>query len=308
MIPQKIQLKNFLSYGPTLQTVDFTAYNLICLSGKNGHGKSALLDAMTWAVWGQARKVSGTAKADQGLLRLGQTQMLVIFDFEFGGKLYRIRREYMETYGKPITALEFGMIDGETDTFIPLTDKTIRTTQDKIEQTLRLDFDSFSNSAFLRQGSSNEFSKKSPKDRKQILATILGLDQYEVIRKLALEKIKAAYAKKTVLMTLQEKRQQELTTQEALDIQLATLDQEMIQSAQQEQQWNNDHTRYLHSRTAYDEQQKQHHNLSFQIQQLTSSTATQQQQLREILTCWRAINKKSNPCTAFINLNRQKIK
>ena len=306
MIPQKIQLKNFLSYGPTLQTIDFSSYNLICLSGKNGHGKSALLDAMTWALWGQARKVSGTAKADQGLLRLGQTQMLVIFDFEFNGKAYRIRREYMETYGKPITVLEFGMIDAETDTFIPLTDKTIRTTQDKIEQTLRLDFDSFSNSAFLRQGSSNEFSKKSPKDRKQILATILGLDQYEVIRKLALEKIKAAYAKKTVLMTLQEKRQQELTTQEALDAQLATLDGEMVAIAQQEQQWNNDHIKGLHSRTAYDEQQKQHHNLSFQIQQLTSHSLAQQTQLREILTQWRTINKKKQSLHSIHQLEQAK--
>lgn len=205
MIPQKLQIKNFLSYGPNLQTIDFTNYSLICLSGKNGHGKSALLDAMTWAVWGQARKIGGATKADQGLLRLGQTQMLVVFDFLFGGKTYRIRREYMETYGKPITVLEFGMIDPNTDTFIPLTDKTIRTTQEKIENVLRLDFDSFSNSAFLRQGSSNEFSKKSPKDRKQILATILGLDQYEVIRKLALEKTKDAQSKKTVLTALQEK-------------------------------------------------------------------------------------------------------
>lgn len=183
MIPHKIQLKNFLSYGPQLQTVDFSSHDLICLSGKNGHGKSALLDAMTWALWGQGRKILGTAKPDAGLLRLGQTQMLVIFDFEFGGKLYRIRREYMETHGKPLSVLEFGLINPETEEFIPLTDKTIRATQAKIEQTLRLDFDAFTNSAFLRQGNSNEFSKKSPKDRKQILAAILGLDQYEVIRK-----------------------------------------------------------------------------------------------------------------------------
>lgn len=306
MIPQKIQLKNFLSYGPTLQTIDFIPYNLICLSGKNGHGKSALLDAMTWALWGQARKIAGTAKADQGLLRLGQTQMLVIFDFEFNGKAYRIRREYMETYGKPVTVLEFGMIDTETDIFIPLTDKTIRTTQDKIEQTLRLDFDSFSNSAFLRQGSSNEFSKKSPKDRKQILATILGLDQYEVIRKLALEKIKAAYAKKTVLMTLQEKRQQELTTQETLNAQLATLDAEMVTIAQQEQQWNNDSALLARNRTAYDEQQKQYHNLSFQIQQLASTQRAQQTQLRETLTCWRAINKKKQSLYSIHQLEQTK--
>jgi len=62
MIPLKLQLKNFLSYGSELQTIDFTSYPLICLSGKNGHGKSALLDAITWAVWGQARKTLSTSK------------------------------------------------------------------------------------------------------------------------------------------------------------------------------------------------------------------------------------------------------
>ena len=88
MIPHKIQLKNFLSYGSQMQTVDFSSYELICLSGKNGHGKSALLDAITWALWGQGRKILGTAKPDAGLLRLGQTHMLVIFDFEFSSKIF----------------------------------------------------------------------------------------------------------------------------------------------------------------------------------------------------------------------------
>ena len=85
MIPHKIQLKNFLSYGAELQMIDFTPYRLIYLSGKNGHGKSALLDAMTWALWGQARKTTNAVKPDQGLLRLGQTHMIVIFDFELNG-------------------------------------------------------------------------------------------------------------------------------------------------------------------------------------------------------------------------------
>ncbi|HLC07112.1 MAG TPA: SMC family ATPase [Candidatus Babeliales bacterium] len=308
MIPQKLQIKNFLSYGPTLQTIDFTNYSLICLSGKNGHGKSALLDAMTWALWGQARKVSGATKADQGLLRLGQTQMLVVFDFVFGGKTYRVRREYMETYGKPVNTLEFGMIDSDTDTFIPLTDKTIRTTQEKIEQTLRLDFDSFSNSAFLRQGSSNEFSKKSPKDRKQILATILGLDQYEVIRKLALEKTKDAQTKKTVLTTLQEKRTQELTAQAALDAELEHLTEQMRSIEKTEKQLHADQRAHLDERTIYDEQQKQHHNLSFQLQQLNEQITTQKKQLRELLFQWRTVNKKKQSLHSIHQLEQEKSK
>lgn len=308
MIPQKLHIKNFLSYGPNLQTIDFSHYSLICLSGKNGHGKSALLDAMTWALWGQARKTTGTAKADQGLLRLGQTQMLVIFDFIFGGKEYRIRREYMETYGKPVNVLEFGMIDPETHNLIPLTDKTIRTTQEKIEQTLRLDFDSFSNSAFLRQGSSNEFSKKSPKDRKQILATILGLDQYEVIRKLALEKVKEAYNKKTVLLALQEKRTQELLTQETLNIQLTQLEAEMLNFSAIEKTLAQQHAQLAHHRTVYDEKQKQYHNLSFQVQQLNDHATVQKKQLAELFAQWRSINKQKQSLHNIHHLEQEKNK
>jgi exonuclease SbcC len=308
MIPQKLQIKNFLSYGPNLQTVDFTNYSLICLSGKNGHGKSALLDAMTWAVWGQARKIGGATKADQGLLRLGQTQMLVVFDFLFGGKTYRIRREYMETYGKPVAVLEFGMIDSETDTFIPLTDKTIRATQEKIENTLRLDFDSFSNSAFLRQGSSNEFSKKSPKDRKQILATILGLDQYEVIRKLALEKIKNAHTKKTVLTALQEKRTQDLAAQEILDAELTALTAHMKTLELTEKEVTSTQSVQTTERTAYDEKQKQYHNFSFQLQQLQLTSQTQKNQLREQFTLWRAINRKKKSLHSVHTLEQEKNK
>lgn len=144
-----------------MQTIDFEPYHLICLSGKNGHGKSALLDAMTWAIWGQARKQAGTSKADQGLLKLGQKQMVVIFDFIFNDQTYRIRREFALTHGKPYAALEFGILNTNDDSIVPLTDKTIRSTQAKIIQMLRLDYDAFTNSAFLRQGHANEFSKKN---------------------------------------------------------------------------------------------------------------------------------------------------
>ena len=85
MIPLKIQIKNFLSYGAEIQTIDFAHYPLICFSGKNGHGKSALLDAITWAIWGQARKIGNNSKADQGLLHLGQSSMMVTIDFACNG-------------------------------------------------------------------------------------------------------------------------------------------------------------------------------------------------------------------------------
>lgn len=211
MIPITLQIKNFLSYGDPIQTIEFGNYSLICLSGKNGHGKSALLDAITWALWGQARKIGGTAKADQGLLRLGQTQMMVCLDFECGGQRYRVKREFMQTYGKPVTLLEFGILQPESGKYTPLTEKTLRETQAKIDQTLHLTFEGFTNSAFLRQGQANEFSKKSPKERKEVLSMILGLDRYENIRRLAAERVRQASNQKQYLAAVLAKLDQQMS-------------------------------------------------------------------------------------------------
>jgi exonuclease SbcC len=236
MIPLKLQLKNFLSYGPELQTIEFHSYPLICLSGKNGHGKSALLDAITWALWGQARKPFGAAKPDQSLLHLGQTHMLVILDFVFNEQTYRIRREFSKSYGKATASVDFGSIDSQTGSFIALTDKTIKTTQDKIERMLNLDMESFVNSAFLRQGQANEFSKKSAKDRKTVLATILGLNHYESLRVLAHEKIKEATNAKYLCTALQEKRLTELEKKNEIIALLHEHNQKITDITSQEQE------------------------------------------------------------------------
>ena len=227
MIPLKLQIKNFLSYGADTQEIDFSHYNLICLSGKNGHGKSALLDAITWAVWGQARKSSGQPKPDQGLLRLGQRNMKVVFDFEFNSQRYRVRREFTFAYGKPTAYLEFGMFDAHNDELITLTDKTIRKTQDKIELLLGLDFDSFVNSAFIRQGNAGEFSNKSPKERKEILGNILGLGEYDSLRKLAAEKMRWFEQERQGLTKLQEHLIVEISVKDALNERKQALDQNL---------------------------------------------------------------------------------
>lgn len=211
MIPHQLQIKNFLSYGPETQTIDFDNHHLICLSGKNGHGKSALLDAITWAIWGQARKPSGTSKPDAALLHLGQKHMMVILEFEVNGQRYRVRREYLNTATKPFATLDFGVQqpDGKQ---IALTDKTIKDTQEKIERTIGITYESFTNSTFLRQGQSNEFSKKSPKERKEILAQILQLQRFEHQKKIALMHARKLQQDYTSQCSIQERINQELTT------------------------------------------------------------------------------------------------
>ncbi|HSW75462.1 MAG TPA: SMC family ATPase [Candidatus Saccharimonadales bacterium] len=215
MIPHQLQIKNFLSYGPELQSIDFSNYHLICLTGKNGHGKSALLEAITWAIWGQARKSSGNSKADAGLLHLGQNHMMVILEFEVNGQLYRVRREYLQTKSKPFASLDFGVKqpDGK---LIALTDKTIKDTQEKIERTIGITYESFTNSTFLRQGQSNEFSKKSPKERKDILAQILQLQRFDDQKKIALSYAKKLHVEYCAKCSIQQRIELELQALESI--------------------------------------------------------------------------------------------
>ncbi|MDR3647388.1 MAG: SMC family ATPase [Candidatus Babeliales bacterium] len=291
MIPLNLQIKNFLSYGSELQTINFEPYNLICLSGKNGHGKSALLDAMAWAVWGEARKTTGTSKPDQGLLRLGQRQMIVIFDFEFNKNKYRIRREFSFSYGKPNAHLDFGLYEGD-EKIISLTDKTIKATQDKIESMLGLNFESFCNSAFLRQGSSNEFSKKSPKDRKEILANILGLGKFETLRKIAMEKIKSLTNQRDGNLKLNEMIEKELTYFDEVNSKL-------IETKNQIEKITKEEEEYLISKSLQEQEKKklsvllnEQQMLILQLQKLQEEHSLKTKDLIGTYNLWHETHKK----------------
>lgn len=292
MIPLKLCIKNFLSYGDT-QEIDFTGYHLICLSGKNGHGKSALLDALTWALWGQARKITGSSKADLGLMRLGQKQMMVCLDFQLGSQLFRVRRELEISRGKATASLDFGIVGHTNETFIPLTDKTIRATQHKIDETLRLDFDSFINSAFLRQGQANEFSKKSPKERKEIFAAILGLNRYEEIKKLALEKSRLASNEHQTHLMLCAQLKQEILKKDAVQQDLLLLTQELTTVAEHDKK-----TKELIDILAQEKKklvahQRDKDQLLFKKQQLTTQQLAQQALFRDHYGAWKLVSKKS---------------
>ncbi len=306
MVPIKIQIKNFLSYGEELQTIDFSPYHLLCLSGKNGHGKSALLDAITWAIWGQGRKTSGTIKADHGLLRLGQTHMLVIIDFVCNNTYYRIRREFALTHGKPYAALDFGIVNEVDDTIAPLTEKKIRETQRKIENTLHLDYDSFVNSAFLRQGHANEFSKKSAKERKEILANILGLQRYEVMRKAANDKAREASTQKQHIIASQEKILTQLEKTEEINNTLKATKAELTDLAKNDKQFAVEQTQLQKTKEELFKQQEAEKQTKKTISALTIQQDEQQQQLRTTLNKWRTIHKQLLQANSAEQLKKEK--
>src|SRR5262249_3100505 len=68
-----------------------------------------------------------------------------------------------------------------------LTAPTMRETQRKICDVLRMDYDTFINSVYLRQGKADEFTTRAPAERKQVLSEILGLSYFDRLQELARE-------------------------------------------------------------------------------------------------------------------------
>ena len=216
MRPVQLQLRNFLSYGENVPPLRFDGLHLVCLSGPNGHGKSALLDAMTWALWGKAR-----SRSDDDLIRHGQTEMLVDFEFLLDDRRYRVRRERILKGKRGQGALEFFVWDEDKGRWRSLTEPNKRETQRRIIETLRLDYDTFINSAYLKQGKADEFTTRTPAERKRILAEILHLDQYALLEQRAKSRAQAAERDIFLLEQQIHALEEELSREDELREQLA---------------------------------------------------------------------------------------
>ena len=187
MIPISLSLQNFLSYGENVPPLDFSGFHVACISGRNGHGKSALLDAITWALWGEARKSGSERRPNDGLLRIGATEMRVDFEFFLENDRYRISRSFRKTR-KSTTTLEFQIYAPETNAYKTLSEKSaVRQTQASINTLLRMTYETFINSAFLLQGRADEFTRCKASQRKALLSDILGLSHYDDLSSLARE-------------------------------------------------------------------------------------------------------------------------
>ncbi len=174
MVPLHLALRNFMCYrGPT--ELDLAGLRLACLCGDNGNGKSALLDAITWALWGKARSSS-----DDGLVHMAESDMEVDLEFLAGDQRYRVVRRHARSRRSAASGhTSVDLFQPSTDGWKAITGDSVRQTERRVSELLGLDYATFINSAFLVQGRADEFTVKPPGKRKEVLADILGLAYYD---------------------------------------------------------------------------------------------------------------------------------
>src|SRR5438067_1444260 len=93
MIPRRVCLRGFLCYREE-QEIDFAGSTLWMLAGLNGSGKSAVFDAVTYALFGHHR---GGSQHAAELINKDADGLQVEFDFSLDDDLYRARRTLRKT-------------------------------------------------------------------------------------------------------------------------------------------------------------------------------------------------------------------
>jgi DNA repair protein SbcC/Rad50 len=281
MIPVQLILKNFLSYRNA--TLDFGGLHTACICGSNGAGKSSLLEAITWAIWGESR-----ATVEDDVIYSGAKEVRVDFTFKSNQQTYRVIRTRIRG---ATSVLEFQI---ETPSgFRPLTGKGVRATQDLIVEHIKLDYDTFINSAYLRQGRADEFMLKRPTERKEILAELLKLNQYDDLEERAKESSRQFKARAEELERSLESIKIQLQQRETTETQKNQLKAELNQ-LQQVQAFENIQLQSLqvlqHQRQNWEQQlsfvKQQYQNLSQdcdRLQQEQSAIGSQLADLEKIL-------------------------
>ncbi len=170
MRPQKLNLKNFMPFratGDQGHEVDFSQLDLFSITGPMASGKSALIDAMVWCLYGRTARYGTDSK---GVISTGEQTCEVALDFTLGPRWFRAVRRT----GK-IT--DSGLSEREGEEWIQDASGSARLTR-RIEELLGLDFDSFTKTVILPQGQYAEFLTSEPKKRRELLAKILELGVY----------------------------------------------------------------------------------------------------------------------------------
>lgn len=191
MRPETLHLKGFGPYRSMDDPIDFADADLFALTGPTGSGKSSLIDAMCFALYGRIPRLA--ANAVEPVISLGANEARLDFGFSVGGVGYRATRVVRRTKHGANTS-EARLTRGEE----VLASRADEVTAE-VGRILGLGFDEFTKCVVLPQGEFAAFLHDKPAGRQVLLKTLLDLDRFDHIRQLADERRAKAEAEIAVL-------------------------------------------------------------------------------------------------------------
>lgn len=176
MIPQRVQVAGFLSYKDE-QEVRFDSAPVWMLAGNNGSGKSAVFDAITYALFGHHR--GGSQNASE-LINKESNSMTVEFDFILDGQLYRIKRTLRRSTRGTTSGTQQVFRRTTAEEWEPVPDTGKKIDFDRwLHDRIGLTYETFTSSVLLLQGKAEKLLDSKPSGRAEVLAGIVDLERYQ---------------------------------------------------------------------------------------------------------------------------------
>jgi exonuclease SbcC len=189
-------MKGFTAFRDT-QTIEFAELDLFAISGPTGSGKTSILDAITYALYGWIERVGRQASL---FVSQGQPRLSVKLEFLVDGDRYLITRA---TPASGQTKILLERWSGEEWQQAGEGADRVNAVNAMVQNALGLDYDSFTRTVLLPQGKFAQFLSGDAKERRDILTELLGLGLFERLAKRAGELKRGAEAevkaKQTVL-------------------------------------------------------------------------------------------------------------
>ncbi len=187
MRPVRLAMEGFGGFR-SATTVDFDDLELVALVGKTGSGKSTIIDAITFALYGMVSRYDDGRKVHPVINSLA-TEAKVQFVFESGGVEYNATRVIRRT--KTGASTKEARFQNQ-QTVLAEGAKEVTAAAEGV---LGLDFAQFTKVVVLPQGRFSAFLRDSAKDRRVMLAETLGVSRYDAIGRTAREIAKNASIK-----------------------------------------------------------------------------------------------------------------
>ena len=172
MRPISLEMEGFTSFRQKA-VIDFSKFDLFAITGPTGAGKTSVIDAMTYALYGCTPRIGN--KSIKELISQGSDRLKVLLEFSSGQACFRIARETKWTGKSSITSIR--LEEKEDEKWAPRADK-VGQADPLVENIVGLDFNGFIKSVVLPQGRFDEFLKGKIDERRKILSDLLQLDIY----------------------------------------------------------------------------------------------------------------------------------
>jgi exonuclease SbcC len=185
MRPLALDVKGFTCFRDPQPTLDLEPLSLFAIAGPTGAGKSSLLDAITFALYGKVPRMGrGSVKE---LISHGRDRMTVTLRFAVHDATYLIARTVRR--GTAAGACQLDEIVGAGTRMIATGATSVTAA---VERLVGLDYDAFTHAVILPQGEFARFLKGDAATRRRILQELLRLTVYTRMQQLAGERCRDA--------------------------------------------------------------------------------------------------------------------